>query len=402
MIISIVQITLISICGFFMLYLAILSILAYKERDIKSLQAQTKKKFVIVVPAYNEADTIARTLQNLLDVDYPADKFDVLVIADNCTDNTAEIAKKEGTKVMIRNNPEKRGKGYALRYCFDKMLQNKKKYPYDAVVVVDADSIVTENLLRVMNKYSEGGGKVIQGYLTVDSKPNVWTSEIIRIGFALYNYVRPLARRALGYPAGLRGNGMCFSMDVLEEIPWDAYSLTEDLEYGLKLLLHDVNVVFAPEAIGYNVVPEDAKNAESQRERWEIGRYPVLKKYFGKLFLTALKRRSFKILDTLIDLVTPPIVNLLVFSAVMSVASLLLWWFGIQQTLLYFWLWCGVIGLGIFHALLGLHAANAGKSAYRSLLYVPKYALWKIYIYFKILFKGRTSEWVRTSRENNS
>ncbi|MBO6650950.1 MAG: glycosyltransferase family 2 protein [Balneola sp.] len=383
-----------------MFYLAILSILAFVERNGYCSNSKEKRKFAIVVPAYNEEDCIKKTLQNLVEIDYPKEKADIMVIADNCTDSTADIARDFGVAVMERNNINKRGKGYALRWCFDQ-LTTEEKYDYDAVVVVDADSIVTTNLLHVMNKYIERGGEVIQGYLTVDSKPNVWTSEIIKIGFTLYNYVRPLARRALGYPAGLRGNGMCFSIDVLKKVPWDAYSLTEDLEYGIRLLLEDVNVVFAPEAIGYNVVPENSSSAESQRERWEMGRYPVLKKYFPKLLAAAFKKRSFKILDTLIDLVTPPLVNMLIFSFGMAILSLGLWALEIHSSLIFVWLWLTVMGIGCFHALLGLYSANVSWSTYKSLIFVPKYALWKVYIYIKILlFKGRTTEWVRTSRDD--
>lgn len=364
------------------------------------MKTQQKRNFAIVIPAYNEEENIRQTLRGLFDVNYDSSKFDIIVVADNCTDRTGEIARKEGARVMVRNNPDQRGKGYALRWCFDQLIATKAKHDFDAVVVIDADTYVSENMLEVMNKYMEKGASVVQGYLTVNSKPNIWTSEIIRIGFTLYNYVRPMARRGLGFPAGLRGNGMCFSLDVLEKVPWDAYSLTEDLEYGIKLLLNDINVIFAPEAIGYNVVPEDAKNAESQRERWEIGRYPVLKNYAGTLLKESIKRRSFSIFDTLIDLVTPPVVNMMMFTVFMAGVSYLLIATGVQDSLIFTQLWLTILGLGIFHALMGLYAAKAEWSVYRSLFYVPRYALWKLYIYFKVLLvKGRTTEWIRTSRE---
>lgn len=398
---AIVQILLLSVFGFFLAYLAFLTILAIRERNGKKLDAEKTKKFAVIVPAYNEAETISKTLRNLLDVNYPKNLFDVIVIADNCTDHTAEISREEGAKVYERNNPDKRGKGYALRWCFDKLLAENDEHRYDAMVVVDADSIVTHNLLTVMNKYMQKGAKVIQGYLTIDPKPGVWTSEIIRIGFTLYNYVRPLGRRALNFPAGLRGNGMCFSVETLKQVPWDAYSTTEDLEYGLKLLLNDVDVVFAPEAIGYNVVPEKAKNAESQRERWEMGRFPVLKEYVGPLFKNVFKKRSLKIFDALVDLVTPPLVNMLIVVGAMILLNLSLFLAGIEAALLFLWLWLSLLGLGLFHALAGLYAAGADFSLYKSLLYVPRYAIWKLYIYAKILLvKGTTTEWVRTVRED--
>lgn len=385
-----------------MAYLVMLSILSIRTSRSMECSPSRFRSFVIVVPAYNEEEGIRETLRNLAEIDYPDHLFKVLVIADNCTDSTAEIAREEGAVAWERDNRELRGKGYALRWCFDRLLGNHVGEQKDAVVVVDADSEVTPNLLKVMNKYMDRGAEVVQGYLTVRPNSKVWTSEIIHIGFTLYNYVRPLARRRLGLPSGLRGNGMCFSLDVLRRVPWDAYSQTEDLEYGLKLLLNDVDVVFAPEAIGYNVIPANARNAESQRERWELGRLPVFKNYAGLLFRESIRRRSLKLFDTLVDLLIPPLVNMLVFSFLMAGISLLLWWTGLTGTLGYMWAWLGVVALGILHALLGLRSARVRRSTYRSLLYVPRYALWKMYIYFKILFlKGRDTEWVRTPREQS-
>lgn len=400
---TVLQIVLLSITGFLVSYLAFLSLIACRERIKTCLKTKTMHRFAVVVPAYNEEESIASTIRSLSAVDYDPSRYEIIVIADNCTDRTAEIAGREGATVMVRNNPVKRGKGYALRWCFNRLLAGNDRYKFDAAVVVDADTVVSGNMLRVMNKYMERGAKVVQGYLSVDSRPDAWTSEIIRIGFTLYNYVRPLARRGLGFSAGLRGNGMCFSMRVLEEIPWNAYSLTEDLEYGIKLLLNEVNVVFAPEAIGFSIVPEKANNAESQRERWEIGRFPVLKKYAGPLLKAAVRRRSLKTFDTLIDLVTPPLVNMMVLVIFMAGLSFLLWITGIQQTLLYTLLWLIILGLGVFHALMGLYAANVGWPVYRSLFHVPRYALWKVYVYAKVLLvKGRATSWVRTSREVTS
>lgn len=399
MMISIIQITLLSLFSLFTVYLFCLSILAIKEKNKKNISALKLRRFAIVVPAYNEEGCIADTIKNLYEVDYPSQQFDVIVIADNCTDETASIAADNGAIVWVRKNPDRRGKGYALRWCFDLLMTKSDIRPYDSVVVVDADSLVSKNILKVFNNYREQGAEVIQGYLTVPVKPKVWTSEIIRIGFTLYNYVRPLGRRRLGFSAGLRGNGMCFSMSTLKKIPWNAYSQTEDLEYGLELLLNNVEVVFAPEVIGYNQIPEDAKNAESQRERWEIGRIPVIKKYAGKLFRESLKKRSFKIFDALIDLVTPPLVMMILFIVMMAGLSFVFWWVDIQQSLIYMWLWLACLGFGVFHALFGFKAAEADRSMYKSLLYVPRYALWKLYIYLKVLIKGSSKEWVRTARE---
>lgn len=397
---SIIQVTLLTVSTVFIGYLAILSFLALIEKNKKIPSAHSLRRFAIIVPAYNEENGIARTVENLLNVNYSKHLFDVIVVADNCTDQTARISAKKGALVWQRDNPHKRGKGYALRWAFDKIISENDIYDYDSVVVVDADTIVSSNMLCVLNKYMEGGSEVIQGYLSVNPDSNVWTTEIIRIGFTLYNYVRPLGRRALGFSAGLRGNGMCFSIDILKELPWNAYSLTEDLEYGLKLLLNDTEVVFAPELIGYSNVPEDSKNAESQRERWEIGRYPILREYFGKLIKLGFKKKSLKLFDAFIDLVTPPVVNMLMFVVLMAGLSFLFWWSGYAETLLYMWLWLGLFFMALTHAIVGLYAAGSDRTVYKSLLFhVPKYALWKLYLYGKIFMKGRSTEWIRTARE---
>jgi 1,2-diacylglycerol 3-beta-glucosyltransferase len=397
---TLIQLTLLSIFGIFAGYLVLLSFFALKEKKSSVKTASVLRRFAIVVPAYNEAGCIARTVKNLLEIDYPDHLFDVIVIADNCTDQTAQIAAKAGAGVWERNNPDERGKGYALRWCFDRIVSENDTHKYDSVVVVDADSISSENLLEVFNDYREAGAEVIQGYLTVPVKPGVWTSETIRIGLTLYNYVRPLGRRWIGCSAGLRGNGMCFSLSTLQKVPWDAYSQTEDLEYGISLLLNNVEVVFAPEIIGYNEIPENARNAESQRERWEIGRLPVLKKYAGRLLKETLKKRSFKIFDAFIDLVTPPLVTMLLFMLLMAGLSFMFWFTGLEETLLYMWLWLALFAAGKIHAIVGLIAAGADKATYKSLLYVPRYALWKVYLYVKVfVFNGRATSWVRTARE---
>ncbi|MEX0780794.1 MAG: glycosyltransferase family 2 protein [Balneolales bacterium] len=362
--------------------------------------AHTFRRFAVIVPAYNEAAGIEQTIKKLLAVDYPRHLFEVIVIADNCTDSTANFAAKSGAKVWKRNNKGKKGKGYALRWCFDKILSDNKLYTFDSVVVIDADSRVRKNILKVFNNAREQGNSVIQGYFSVESKPGVWTNEIIRIGLTLYNFVRPLGRSKLGLSTGLRGNGMCFSMQTLREVTWDAFSQTEDLEYGMKLLLKEVKISFASEIIGYNEIPETPKNAESQRERWEVGRLPLIKRYTGSLLKEAAKKRSFKIFDGLIDLVTPPLVNMLIIVQVMAGLSFLLYLTGFENSLLFMWLWVFLFCLGLFHLFLGLYAANADQSMYSSVLYVPRYACWKLYIYTKVfIFRRRTFEWVRTPRD---
>lgn len=392
------QYFLLFIFGFFVLYLLLLSILAIFVKQHISFASLRKRKFCIIIPAHDEESSIERTLQSIFKIDYPHDQYDVVVIADNCTDNTAAKAAGIGSIVFERFNAELRGKGFALRWCFDKLLSSDKKY--DAFVVIDADSIVSENFLTVLNFYLEHGSKVIQATDIVEPQPGVWNSEMTRIGFLLYNYVRALGRMVIHCPTGLHGNGMCFSVDVIKEVPWKAYSLAEDLEYGLQLLLRGYQTDFAPEAIVLATMPQQSAHAKSQRARWEGGRFPVIRRFFIPLLSAAFLRRSYKYFDRLIDLITPALVNLLIISLGMVMVNLVLSFIGVTDLGVFLLLW-GVISVaGFAHMILGLVASRADRSTYAALLYLPKYVLWKMSFLGKLFRTARSNEWVRTTREN--
>ncbi|MBI4553695.1 MAG: glycosyltransferase [Candidatus Latescibacteria bacterium] len=393
----VIQLGLLVGLGLLLFYLAFLSLLAFIGRRPTPILPARLRRFAVVVPAHNEELVIEKTLRSLFAVEYPRESFDVIVVADNCRDRTADIARSLGAIVYERQNPALRGKGYALRWCFDRLLHPQPEY--DALVVIDADSVVSGNFLAAMNVYLDKGARVIQCSDMVEPQPGAWNAEVTRIGFTLYNYVRPLGRRMLGCPTGLRGNGMCFTPDVLRQVPWQAYSLTEDLEYGLELLLRGIDVVFAPEARVMATMPQDVKNAETQRARWEAGRFPVIRKYAGRLLAAAISRPSFKAFDAWVDLVTPPFVNMLVAVLTMLGINLLLWAVGVEETGRFVWLWLALLGIGVVHVVVGLYAAGADRVMYRAFVHFPRYALWKILLYTSLFRRRQTQEWVRTARE---
>ncbi|TAK66366.1 MAG: glycosyltransferase [Bacteroidetes bacterium] len=386
-----------SVFGLAFSYLASLSVLALLawKREIRHLEHE--RVFAVIIPAHNEALTLGKTLRSVQSVEYPKSRFDIHVIADNCSDQTAAIAGQCGAMVHERRNNQLIGKGYALQWMFDQILTSEQQY--DAVVVIDADSVVSKNILTIMNNYLENGAHVIQVADVVAPQPNVWTSEIIRLAFTLYNVVRPLGKRLIGCSAGLRGNGMCFSTGTLRSVRWEAFSLTEDLEYGLTLLFHDIQVMFAPEATVVATMPSVAKHSESQRARWETGRFPVIKQYASRLLAGALRKRSLKLLDAVIDLVMPPFVNMLLLVTGFLCAHALLWTVGIEASGEYIWRWMVVWGIGVTHVLVGMLAVKADKLLFKALLFVPRYALWKVLLYGKLLLHGKPERWIRTERE---
>ena len=392
---DIIQIVLLLLLGFPLAYLAFLSALAFIAPRRHSQVAVLFRRFAVVVPAHDEESSIAETVQSLRSVWYPPSRFDVAVIADNCSDRTAERARAEGAVVLERTSAEERGKGYALQWAFGRLLQEG----YEAFVVCDADTVVSRNLLIEVNGALERGAMACQCNDQVRPSPDSWSAEATRAGFLLYNYVRPLGRSMFGGSAGLRGNGMAFAADTLRQIPWQAFSRAEDLEYGLVLLLNGIRVWFVPDAHVLATMPTDARNAESQRARWESGRFPIVRRFAWPLLNGAIREGSFRLLDAWIDLLTPPFVNVMTWVAGMIALNAVLWAFGVTQTPLFILLWGAVALMGLFHALVGFAAAGTLGDVMGLLRHVPRYATWKIGLYLRLFTGGDTSRWVRTTRE---
>jgi 1,2-diacylglycerol 3-beta-glucosyltransferase len=392
------QIVLLIPLGFFLVYLAVLTLFALVAKKNKMLGGEHQKTFAVVIPAHNEEHGITKTLQSAFELEYPKNKFTIIVVADNCTDHTASVAKAAGAKVYERVDNNLRGKGYALRWIFDKIIPENI---YDAVVVVDADSVMSRNFLTVMNYYLNVGAVSLQSTDIVETGPASWSAAMIRISFLLYNFVRPLGRSVIGLPVGLRGNGMCLAIDTIKDVPWNAYSLAEDVDYGLHLLLNGRPTYFAPEAVVYATMPQQTANAQSQRARWEGGRVSLIRKYSLSLLKTAWKRRSYKFFDTLVDLITPSLVNMIAIVGVMVVLNITIAFAGVGPMYGYFFCWSAAGMCGLFHLMIGLYIARADKSLYTALFNVPRYFLWKIGLYLHI-FKGEhQSEWIRTTRETS-
>jgi cellulose synthase/poly-beta-1,6-N-acetylglucosamine synthase-like glycosyltransferase len=393
----ILQILLIIFLGLPMIYLCVLSFsaLIYKSH-YHSPSAKIYRKYALVIPAHNEEKVIPLLLKDLKNLDYPSEKYDVFVIADNCTDKTADIVKKFGYSVLQRNDPDKKGKGFALHWGLNQILS--KPHSFDGIIILDADIRFYQNSIHVLNSHIDKGAEVVQGYIKLKPEPGEWSSESTRFGRTLNNYVRALGRKKLGFPTTLKGIGMCFSVNVLKNNPWKAHSLTEDLEYGLQLFLKKINIIFAPEVIGYAISPHNPQNAESQRERWELGRFPLIRKYIPILIMAFLRNRSFRYLDALIDLITPPLVNYMFYIGILMAIYITAWSLGLQMAAYIVIAWFSLIILGFIHVYIGLIVAD-DRSLYRVFNYLPRYALWKAKIYIKVLLKGREDKWVRTIRD---
>lgn len=282
-------------------------------------KCKPKNKFALVVSAYNEEIVIKNIVHSLKELDYPKELYDIFVIADNCTDKTAERAREEGAIVYERFNKEKRGKGYALEWMFSKIFRMTQGH--NAVVVFDADNLVHKDFLNEMNKKMLKGDKVIQGYLDSKNPEDTWITGSYSISFWTSNRMFQLSRSNLGLSNQLGGTGFCIDIDVLKEIGWGATCLTEDLEFSCKLVLNGYRVAWAHKAIIYDEKPLTLKQSWSQRRRWMQGFADVSHRYFFKLIKKAVKDLDFRALDCALYSIQPIIILLFGFSMLMGVVN---------------------------------------------------------------------------------
>lgn len=261
------------------------------------------KRFALIVAAHNEEKVITHIIDSLFKQNYPRNLFDVFVIADNCTDKTAEIAEKYGAIVYKRFNSTLKGKGHALEWMFEKIFEMDKKY--DAICVFDADNLVSSNFLLEMNKQLCRGHKVIQGYIDSKNPYDSWITCSYSIAFWLSNRIFQLPRYYLGLSCGLCGTGFCIDIDVLKKIGWGATCLTEDLEFTMKLVLKDMKVAWAHNAVVYDEKPLTLKQSWNQRKRWMQGHADCTSRFLGPLFKKTFKNGDLISFDCAIYMFQP-------------------------------------------------------------------------------------------------
>lgn len=347
-----------------------------------------RHRFAIMVPAHNEERLLPDLLASLARLDYPAAGYTVFVVADNCSDATAALARAHGAAVHERFDTALIGKGYALRWLLERVWAAGD---YDAIVVLDADTVVSPNFLRVMDAQLAGGARAVQAYYTVRDAEQTRGAGLRALALAAVHYLRPQAREVLGGSVGLKGNGMVFRADLARQHPWPA-SLTEDIEYHLGLVLAGERVRFAPDAVVAAEMPGRLRGAQTQNLRWERGRVEMVRRFVPRLLAEALRRRSMTLLDAAIDQLIPPI-SLVAAGGVITLAGGAVTGSGAIALV-------GGLALAALAIYVGasLALAQVPGMVYLTLLHVPGYILWKIWLYVRMLAGRDRQGWVRTAR----
>jgi cellulose synthase/poly-beta-1,6-N-acetylglucosamine synthase-like glycosyltransferase len=372
------------------LYLFVLTVFSWQKVPPA---VDATRRLVCVVPAHNEAKGIAATVNSLLKASYPQEQRQVFVVADNCTDDTASRARAAGAVVMERKDLEHRGKGYALEAAFARVLADSFA---EGVIVVDADTVVADNLWRAVSSRLASGVEAMQVTNAVRNPGAGWRPRLQSIAMATINGVRSLGRERLGTSVGLRGTGMAFARSTLEQVPHTNHSVVEDLEYGVRIGLAGIRVVFVPETWIASDAPVHADVALSQRRRWEGGRLTMTRTLLPQVCRAAVEQRSPLLTDLALELMVPPIS----YPALVVVAGGLLeaWHFALSGSLSMaapLWTFCALALCA--YVLRGVALSGTGLQGLAALATAPGYIVWKLVVAQP--WKSRSTEWVRTTRE---
>ncbi len=352
-------------------------------------------RFAVLIPAHNEEGVLGALLGSLATVDYPRALYSVFVVADNCTDGTAELVRATGwAHVYERSDASRKGKGYALEWLLAHL--NADHLIFDAYIVLDADGIVEPAFLRSLARELEQGARACQANNTVLNISDSPTTGLRWIALSLVNHVRTLGRNGIGGSSTLTGNGMCLSRAVLDAYPWQSYGLAEDYQYYLRLVSNGERVRYVPEAVARSQMPTSFKQLRTQDIRWEsLG--PDQKGYTRRTALTllreGLRRRDLVRLDAFAELVTPPL-SFMAASCVVTLGAAL----ALTSPPEIIFAVLLVVGLLVYVGS-ALYLLRPPRPVYIALLFAPRFMLSKLWVYLVLRGSAKhTSTWVRTSR----
>jgi cellulose synthase/poly-beta-1,6-N-acetylglucosamine synthase-like glycosyltransferase len=343
------------------------------------------RSIAIVVPAHNEATVIERCIVSLSQCTRPEDvDVRIVVIADNCTDDTSDVASRVGAEVLVRTEPARMGKGFALRFAFESLLREG----IDAVLIVDADSTVDANLLTETIRWLDSGADGTQArYLVLNSAETIRT-RIMNLALMAFNVVRPRGRARWGLSAGIFGNGFALTRSTLEAVPYCSESIVEDLDYHLQLVRHGRRIAFIDASCVRAEMPAGGVPATSQRSRWDGGTLGLAVRTFPGLVRECC-RGNFRLFEPLLQMLLLPLgihVALLISLAAVP--------FDFTQ-----WLAIGSLSIVAIHVATAIYVGGGGISEVIALAAAPWYIAWKLAVLPEILKSARRdTKWIRTHR----
>lgn len=363
---------------------------AYRPRE---MPRGRRPAVAVVVPAHNEALLIVHTLRSIVPQLAAGDRL--LVVADNCTDDTARIAAAAGAEVIERNDSEHRGKGYALDFAVRYLTRN----PPEILLIIDGDCQVASDTLTRLATISLQARQPVQALYLMHAPPGAGLkTRIAEFAFLVKNHVRPLGFHRFGLPCQLMGTGMAFPWPVIATAELASGHIVEDLKLGIDLARAGAPAQFCPEALVTSDFPSSADGITSQRTRWEHGHLGVILSLAPRIILQAILRGDSRLIALALDLCVPPLAFLLMLELGACVAGATFYLSSGRD--LPMWLAATSLALLGLSVLLSWSRYGQRVISFAHLAYAPFYALGKIPVYLKF-FVGRQVEWVRSKRDTH-
>jgi cellulose synthase/poly-beta-1,6-N-acetylglucosamine synthase-like glycosyltransferase len=364
----------------------------FRAKKVRIAPDIARPSITVLIPAHNEELVIAKTLENVLLQTTQHDS--IVVVVDNCTDNTKEICEGFNVKILVREDEQNKSKGYALDYG----LKDIKDVPTDSIVIVDADCLLEQNALDILAKSAIYHNRPVQGLYLIKNPVGVHcgiTQKIAEFAFLIKNKIRPAGLRTLGVPCHLMGSGMAFPWDILMSANLANNNIVEDMKLGVDFVLQGKGPYYQPLAAINSYFPTDEKAIESQRTRWEHGHISTMITFSPFLVIASLRKFSLVPLLFCLDLIIPPLA-LLVITFILSFFISLAYWLVTNSALLLAMVCLG--GFGFFAVIVFIwHQHGRHIISRREFLSIPKYIVSKLGIYGK-LFGKKETRWVKTKR----
>ena len=353
--------------------------------------AGRRPSIAVLVPAHDEAVGIVATLASIRSQLQVGDR--VLVVADNCSDDTAAVAIAAGAEAIVRFDCVLRGKSHALDFG----VRHLALAPPEVVIVIDADCLLEPGALDCLARLSLASARPVQALYLMRSPPDAsLKGKVAEFAWTVKNLARALGYQRLGLPCQLMGSGMAFPWPLMAQAELASGHIVEDLKLGLDFARQGRAPLFCPEAEVSSVFPANAEGAQSQRTRWEHGHLAMMVKEGPALILESVRSKNRDLLALALDMCVPPLALLVLLSLVFGTLALvplafadsnMPWLLALINPLL---LGCAVL---LAWARFGRAILSLGDLAY-----APVYALRKIPLYLKFLVR-RQVEWVRSHRD---
>jgi cellulose synthase/poly-beta-1,6-N-acetylglucosamine synthase-like glycosyltransferase len=350
-----------------------------------------RRRLAVLVPAHNEGRGLLPTLADIQSQLLPRDRL--LVVADNCTDDTATVARTGGAEVIERDDTTKLGKGYAL----DVGLRYLSPDPPEIVIIIDADCRLEGGAIDQLALTSATTGRPVQAlHVMTAPKKSLVNHQVAEFAGRVKLSLRQRGLSALGLPCQLVGTGMAFPWQVVRTADFTSGSIVEDLKLGLELSLAGQSPLFCPSACVTSEFPSSIKGARNQRKRWEQGHIDMILKNAPRLFYLAIARHNWRLLALTLDLVVPPLSLLGILVAGVFTATLVAVFFGLSPTALT--ISTATLLAFIFAVFLAWLKCGRDVLPASAIFSIAPYVIGKLGLYHQVLSGKGDAQWTRTDR----